>query len=106
MKIEAVLQNLEMRQTQSKGEVYSDTDLAQETKNISNKQFNMTYTGSRNRRTKPKVNIRNNKDHRAKKKQWKKSNKRSVKLRANYLKIILKKEKKRKRKAFSQTSEN
>lgn len=29
----------------------------------------MTSTGSRNRRTKPKVSIRNNKDHRAKKKQ-------------------------------------
>lgn len=35
----------------------------------------------------------------------KKSNKKSAKLRTNYLKII-KKKKKRKRKAFSQTSEN
>lgn len=69
MKIEAVLQNLEVKQKQSKGEVYSDTDLAQETKNISDKQFNMISTGSRSRRTKPNVSIRNNKDHRAKKKQ-------------------------------------
>lgn len=53
----------------SKGEVYSDNDLALETKNISNKQLNTTSTGSRNRRTKPKVTMRNNKDHRAKKTQ-------------------------------------
>ena len=36
----------------SKGEVYSDTILPQETKNISNKQTNLTPKAIRERRTK------------------------------------------------------
>ena len=52
----------------SKGEAYSNTGLLQETRNVSNKQFNVTSTGTRKEEQSPKlVKERNNKDHRGNK---------------------------------------
>ena len=41
-----------MQKSRSKGEVYSNTNLPQETRNISNKQPNITPKAIRERRTK------------------------------------------------------
>ena len=47
-----------MQQSSSKREVYRNTILLQKTRNISNKQPNLTPKGTRERRTKPKVSRR------------------------------------------------